>query len=89
MPALKYRLSPLKSDLKEGNAAPIYLRLVHEQNDASRKYWSETPRPWNLLPVDKIPLEEARKFLDARRYMLRQFEIRALQAHGRLELHPG
>ncbi len=77
VPALKYRLSPLKSDLKEGNAAPIYLRLVHEQNDASRKYWSETPRPWNLLPVDKIPLEEARKFLDARRDMLRQFEIGA------------
>jgi hypothetical protein len=44
--------------LKEGNAVPIYLRLNHEQSDASRKYWSETPKPWNELPVDKVPLDE-------------------------------
>jgi hypothetical protein len=76
-PALKYRLMPLKSDLKEGNAAPIYLRLVHEQNDDSRKYRSETPRPWNLLPIDKIPLDEAHKFLKKQDYALRQFELGA------------
>ncbi len=57
MPALKYRLLPLNSELKEGNAVPIYLRLVHEQNDATRKYWTETPKPWNGMPVDKIPLD--------------------------------
>jgi len=38
------RLLPLNSELKEGNAVPIYLRLVHEQNDATRKYWTETPK---------------------------------------------
>jgi hypothetical protein len=77
VPALKYRLLPLSSTLKEGNAVPIYLRLVHEQSDATRKYWTETPKPWNLQPVDKIPLGEARKFLQKHRYLLRQLEVGA------------
>jgi hypothetical protein len=77
VPALKYRLFPLSSELKEGNAVPIYLRLVHEQNDASRKYWTETPKPWNALPVDKIPLDEARKFLQNMRHFRRQIEVGA------------
>jgi hypothetical protein len=77
VPALKYRLLPLNSELKEGNAVPIYLRLVHERNDAARKYLSETPRPWNSMPVDKIPLDEARKFLRDHRYLLRQLELGA------------
>ena len=60
VPAFQYRLLPLSSTLKEGNAVPIYLRLVHEQNDASRKNWYETPKAWNELPIDKIPMDEAR-----------------------------
>ena len=75
--ALKYRLLPLNSELKEGNAVPIYLRLVHEQNDATRKYWTETPKPWNGMPVDKIPLDEARRFLQDHRRLLRQFDLGA------------
>jgi hypothetical protein len=77
LPALKYRLLPPGWDLKEGNAVPIYLRLVHEQNDAARRYWTETPGPWNLLPVDRIPLDQARKFLQGQRRFLRQFELGA------------
>jgi hypothetical protein len=76
-PALKYRLLPPVWELKDGNAVPIYLRLVHEQNDAARKYWTETPVPWNLLPVSKMPLDDARKFLHDYHYRLRQFEIGA------------
>jgi hypothetical protein len=76
-PALKYRLLPGEWELKEGNAVPIYLRLTHEQSDASRKYFTDTPKQWNALPLDKIPLEEARKFLHDHQYMLRQFEIGA------------
>src|SRR3954470_10831092 len=64
VPALQYRLFPLASELKDGNAVPIYLRLVHEQSDASRRYWTETPRPWNDGPIEKIPLAEAHAFLD-------------------------
>src|SRR5438270_6020894 len=77
VPALKYRLLPLRSELKEGNAVPIYLRLAHEQNDAARKYLTETPTTWNLLPVDKVPLDAARKFLQDHRYLLRQLELGA------------
>jgi len=77
VPSLKYRLLPLRSELKEGNAVPIYLRLVHEQNDASRNYWAETPKSWNLLPVDKLPLADARKFLERQRRFLRQLELGA------------
>jgi hypothetical protein len=76
-PALKYRLLPGEWELKDGNAVPIYLRLTHEQNDASRKYFTDTPKRWNALPLDKIPLEEARKFLHDHQYMLRQLEVGA------------
>ena len=48
--------------MKEGNAVPIYLRLVHEQNDATRKYWTETPKPWNAMSV---PYPQARPFFEA------------------------
>src|SRR5579872_4897748 len=76
-PSFKYRLFPLSSELKEGNAVPIYLRLVHEQNDAARKYWSETPLAWNSSPIDKIPLDEADKFLQRMSYQLKQIEFGA------------
>jgi len=77
VPAFQYRLLPLSSTLKEGNAVPIYLRLVHEQSDAARKYWTETPKAWNDLPIDKLPKEEAQKFLQGMHYFLRQFELGA------------
>jgi hypothetical protein len=77
-PALKYRLLPLASELKEGNAVPIYLRLIFEQNDQARKYWTETPEKWNELPLDKLPLAEARKFLDGvNGRFLQQFDYAA------------
>jgi hypothetical protein len=78
VPALKYRLLPLRSELKPGNAVPIYLRLVFEQSDAARKYRAEAPLAWNRLPVDEIPLGEARKFLQTHRHsFLRQLEVGA------------
>jgi hypothetical protein len=77
VPALKYRLFPLSSELKEGNAVPIYLRLVHEQKDAARRYWTETPARWNALPLEKVPLREARAFLQKHRRFLRQLELGA------------
>ena len=77
VPALRYRLLPLSSELREGNSVPVYLRLVHHQSDAAQKYWTETPRAWNLLPVDKVPLDDARTFLQDHRYMLRQFDLGA------------
>src|SRR4051794_11209761 len=77
-PALKYRLLPLASELKEGNAVPIYLRPVHGQSDADRKNFTEKPRAWNDMPLDRVPLDEARKFLaDVRVRFLDQLDYGA------------
>ncbi len=76
-PALKYLLLPGEWELKDGNAVPIYLRLALEQSDAARKALVDTPKAWNELPLDKIPLAEAKKFLGEHQYMLRQLEIGA------------
>jgi hypothetical protein len=77
VPALEYRFLPLDILRKPGNAVPIYLRLVHEQRDETRRRWFEVPSKWNKLPPDRLPLEEAKKFLDEHRYMLRQIELGA------------
>src|SRR5258708_1859076 len=76
-PALHYRLLPTSFERKPGNAVPIYLRLVHQQSDANRRLWVDVPTKWNKLPLDRLPLDEARKFLDERSYMLRQFDLGA------------
>ena len=73
--ALAYRLFPLASERKDGNAVPIYLRLNHEQNDAARRDWSQTPDKWNEAPVDKIPLKDAKAFLTHYARFLRQLEL--------------
>jgi hypothetical protein len=76
-PALEYRLFPLDSDRKDGNAVPIYLRLNFEQNDAARREWRETPEKWNAMPIDKIPLNEAKEFINRYKNFYRQFELGA------------
>jgi hypothetical protein len=75
--ALRYRLLPTFFDRKPGNAVPIYLRLVHQQNDASRRLWVDVPTEWNKLPLRRLPLEEARKFFKQRNYMVRQLDLGA------------
>ncbi len=77
VPALKYRLFPMISERKDGNAVPIYLRLNHEQSDAARKLWSEEPVKWNKLPLDQIPLKEAKEFLQRFRAFYQQFDLGA------------
>jgi hypothetical protein len=76
-PAFAYRLFPLTTERKDGNAVPIYLRLNFEQNDAARKDWSETPKKWNGLPVEQIPLAEAKAFINHYKNFYRQFELGA------------
>jgi hypothetical protein len=76
-PALKYHFMPSTWGRKPGNAVPIYLRLVHEQRDETRRRWVEVPTKWNKLPLDQLPLDEARKFLQGHSYMLRQLELGA------------
>src|SRR5262249_39692678 len=77
VPALKYGLLPLVLELKEGNAVPIYDRLVHEQNDETRRAWREKPDAWDNLPLEQLPVAEARKFLDQYAGILQQLELGA------------
>lgn len=76
-PVFQYRLLPLASELRDGNSVPIYLRLVHEQNDASRQRWMENPKPWNDGPIDKIPMSEARELLKSMGQFFRQMDLGA------------
>ena len=77
VPALKYRLLPLTSELKRGNAVPIYLRLVHEQNDATQRIWRDKPAAWNKLPLAQLPIAECQEFLKTYKYLYKQLELGA------------
>lgn len=77
VPALKYRLFPISSDRKDGNAAPIYLRFAHERNDERKKRLREKPEAWNQLPLEKLPLAEVKSFLDSYKYNFHQLELGA------------
>src|SRR5438270_12474311 len=77
VPALKYRLLPLSSELKEGNAVPIYLRLVHEQSDVARRRRTDIPTKWNELPLESLPVRDTLAFLHEHRRFLRQIELGA------------
>jgi len=75
--ALKYQLLPLSSELKEGNAVPIYLRLVHEQSDVARRRRTDIPTKWNELPLESLPVRDTLAFLHEHRRFLRQMELGA------------
>jgi hypothetical protein len=76
-PALKYRLYPHAADRKDGNAVPIYLRFAHERNDARKQQLRTKPEEWNKLPLDKLPLDEVKKFLDSYKYNFKQLDLGA------------
>jgi hypothetical protein len=77
VPALKYRLFPLVSERKPGNAVPMYLRFAHERNEAWKKELREKPEQWNKLPLDKLPLDEVKKFIASYQYNFKQLELGA------------
>src|SRR5262245_39136359 len=77
VPALRYRLFPEATERKEGNAVPMYLRLFHERTEAWKKELREKPAEWNKLPLDKLPIDDVKKFLAGHRYNLRQLELGA------------
>jgi hypothetical protein len=77
VPALRYRLLPLDSERKAGNASPIYLRFAQERSEQTKKDLREKPSKWNEMPISKLPREEVRKFLDGFRYQLEQLDLGA------------
>ena len=77
VPALKYRLYPSAAERKDGNAVPLYLRFAHERGDARKKELREKPDEWTKLPLGKLPLADAKKFLDGYEYNFRQLDLGA------------
>lgn len=77
VPALKYRLYPMETERKPGNAVPMYLRFAHERSDARKKKLREKPQEWDKLPLEKLPLAEVKSFLDENKYNLRQLDLGA------------
>jgi hypothetical protein len=77
VPAFKYRLYPLTSERKEGNAVPLYLRFAHERSDARKKELREKPEQWNKLPLEKLPLEEVKKYVESYKYNYKQLDLGA------------
>jgi hypothetical protein len=78
VPALTYRLYPSSMERKEGNAVPIYLRFAHERIDEEKKQLREKPYAWNKLPLERLPLDEIKRFLGGRtQYNLRQLDLGA------------
>ena len=63
-PALRYGLLIPSEARKAGNAAPIYLRLVHERNDEWRKQLGSGSETFLDVPFDAMSIPEAEKFLD-------------------------
>jgi hypothetical protein len=76
VPALKYRLFPRALEMKEGNAVPIYLRLVHERHDETLREWREAAE-WGKLALDQLPVQKARKFFTKYAYMMKQLDLGA------------
>ncbi|MGH7172155.1 MAG: hypothetical protein ACRELG_17915, partial [Gemmataceae bacterium] len=64
VPVLKYRLYPSNMERKEGNAVPIYERFAHERSEARTKQLQDEPLKWNKQPLEKLPLDEVKKFLE-------------------------
>jgi len=76
-PLLQYRLYPLASERKPGNAAPIYLRFAQERSDQAKKDLAEKCNRWLDMPLDDLPRKEIRQFLDNHRYVLNQMDVAA------------
>jgi hypothetical protein len=77
VPALKYHLYPSSMERKEGNAVPIYGRFAHERTDERKQQLRDEPAKWNKMPLEKLPLDEVKKFLDSYKYNFRQLDLGA------------
>lgn len=78
-PALAYRLLPMEPEKRPGNAAPIYLRIRHELSTESYKAITEETTRWLDPPIDELPIEAARTFVDQWGSRLKQIEYGTLR----------
>jgi hypothetical protein len=80
VPALGYRLLPLESDLKPGDAAPVYLRLMADLPAERLRELGDKPLAWLNVPIDEFPEAEARAFVNSWRPKLEQIAFGARRA---------
>ena len=60
-PIFRYRLVPMSSELNPGDAAPIYMRLNYEFEAAFKEAQTKVD-PWLEMPLEKLPIKEARNW---------------------------
>src|SRR5262249_22811361 len=48
-----------------------------ERSEARTKQLQDEPAKWNKMPLEKLPLDEVKKFLDSHKYNLRQLDLGA------------
>jgi hypothetical protein len=68
--ALRYALLPDSNDLTAGNAAAYWIRASLAAQRAQPRF-SEQQEAWLAVPLDKLPKDEVRRFLEAYRHALR------------------
>ena len=64
VPAFEYRLLPSAEQLRPGNAAPIYLRLLYEKGAKWVERIGEEPDRYLEMPLDQMPMDKVRDMLE-------------------------
>ncbi len=77
IPALRYRFHLPAEMRQQGNAAPIYLRIVHERGAQWHKRLNEIPDSFLEGPVAQMPLDEVRDYLDTFSTVIEQLSAAA------------
>lgn len=77
VPSLRYRLLPTESERTPGDAVPIYLRVCVLSNEEAVKQIRTNSAKWLNGPLDRLPVAEARKFVDTWEGGLKQLDFGA------------
>jgi hypothetical protein len=81
-PALRYHLLVPIEDQVEGNAVPVYLRIVYEQNEEWRRVLREEPSRLLDLTGERFPTDEAGKLVARFERTLEQLSDAAVRSHA-------
>ena len=76
-PTFRYRLLPMESERTPGDAAPVYLRIRHEQQSNQIDAISEKYIAWIDKPAAEFPVAEARALVDRWRFKTEQLAFGA------------
>ena len=89
VPALRYQLLPTLLELKPGNAAPLYFKVLVPRNSSRSKDDGKRAQlisDWMSTPLDQLPRGEVRNTLSRDSYDLDQVAMAARRDHCDWEL---